>query len=303
MANYRKKSDTDPSSPNKAISPQFSNSSPGSSWPPAPPETGAHSHLPGESDDNPFRSLHPSVLRGMYNKVTDPEKKLKIWKALKQWSRQYTDSLINPFTYEKYFMDIKDDYSKAANNILKRMAEVADPQRNLFYYQEAERTQFTDAEHGNMVNYHGDPEVHQRKMFVYPRDFDQGEAPHMEKDVNDWEQQGGGNFLTPTEDPLVQDLRTERGYYDSSRAGGNKVSNFFDNFVWASDEAVDAMFQTKTASTKKVSKIVKLADLQDFQKVGNNLLIHKSERDLWAMEEDDEGNMVISRLFDGNLVK
>jgi hypothetical protein len=48
---------------------------------------------------------------------------------------------------------------------------------------------------------------------------------------------------------------------------------------------------------------VKLADLQDFMKVGNDLLVHKSNKDLWAMEEDEEGNIIISRLFDGNLIK
>jgi len=236
----------------------------------------------------------------MYDACTDPERKHKIWRALKEWARHYTDSLINPYKYEKYFVDIKDDYAKrAADRILKRLAELSTPAQNLFYYQDSETTQFPDAEHGNMVNYLGDPEVHQRKMFVYPRDYDQSQTEHLEKNINT----DTGDFQTPTENPMVQDLRTNRDYYNSNRAGGIKVSSFFDNFVWASDESLDVLFTSKKASTKKVSKVVKLADLHDFIKVGNDLLIHKSKQDLWAMEEDEDGNIVISRLFDGDLIK
>lgn len=319
MAYYKKKSDTDPSSPNKAISPQYQNSSPGTSWPPAPPDTGTRSQLPGESDMNPFRKLHPKILRPMYDNTTDPEKKFLIWKALKQWSRQFTESLIQPFKFEKYFADIAKDYSrehnaKIADAILKRAMESVYPAANLFYYQDGETTQFPDEEHGNMVNYHGDPEIQTEKMYVYPRDFDQGGTQdHLQQNIDT----DIGDFQTPTEDPLVEDLRVNRGDpqdrdksypqgngsdTDNGRTGGVQVSQFFDNFVWASDDCLDLMFKSKKASVKKVSKIVKLADLNQFMKVGNDLLIHKSKQDLWAMEEDEEGNLVISRLFDGDLI-
>ena len=74
--------------------------------------------------------------------------------------------------------------------------------------------------------------------------------------------------------------------------------SFFDDFVFSGNDNLELLFKTKTASRKKTSKIVKLSDLDNFLKVGNDLLIHKSDRDLWAMETDDNGDITISRLFE-----
>jgi hypothetical protein len=235
MAHYKKKSDTDPSSPNKGVAPTYSTSSPGSSWPPPPPETGARSQLPGEGEDsNSFRKVHPRYLRPMYEACPDPERKRKIWRALKEWSRQYTDSLIKPYKYEKYFVGIENDYGKTADRILKRMAEVADPQRNLFYYQDAEPSL-----PGSSVNYTPDPTS---DAAVEP-DLSTG----LEKNVNT----ETGNMLSPTESAYVHDLRIDNGYNSGPRTGGLKVSDFFDTFVWASDEALDSLFTSKKPLSKK----------------------------------------------------
>lgn len=44
-------------------------------------------------------------------------------------------------------------------------------------------------------------------------------------------------------------------------------------------------------------KISSLADIFSFDRVDKDHLIHKSERDLWKIEQDKEGNVQIARLF------
>jgi uncharacterized protein len=52
-------------------------------------------------------------------------------------------------------------------------------------------------------------------------------------------------------------------------------------------------------------KIASLSDLYAFTRVDNNHLVHKATRDLWSLEQGDEGKIVISRLFDdtGNPIR
>jgi hypothetical protein len=58
---------------------------------------------------------------------------------------------------------------------------------------------------------------------------------------------------------------------------------------------------TKEARVKRQASSVRLASLGDltsfFTKVGNDTLIHKSTRDLWALKQDTNG-FLIERLFD-----
>jgi len=44
-------------------------------------------------------------------------------------------------------------------------------------------------------------------------------------------------------------------------------------------------------------KVASLGDLSSFFRISNNTLVHKAERDLWRISEDN-GQIVIQRLFD-----
>jgi hypothetical protein len=285
----KKRSDTDPSSPNRAFDWQTGKTytqfqrfrMPGE-------DRNTHSVLPGDSLANPFLKIHPKYLRKMYQMETDLKVKKLIWKALKQWARLYSDSLINPYKYDKYFNDIKNDYKyldNVAEKISSKFAEFY-PSRNLFYYQSGETNQYPNIDDGYLEPTVGDSdELHNRKLFVYPREYEQNRPENPS-----W---GEGDFQTPYDGEINKDLDINRGA---------KMS-FFDTFVWGEVENLDNLFnKNKKASMKKVSKIVKVADLENFTKIGENLLVHKSDKDLWAMETDDNGNIVISRLFEGDII-
>jgi hypothetical protein len=50
-------------------------------------------------------------------------------------------------------------------------------------------------------------------------------------------------------------------------------------------------------SGKKV-KLASIDDFFNFLRIGNNTLVHKAEKDLWRVAENDNGDVVIERLFD-----
>lgn len=45
-------------------------------------------------------------------------------------------------------------------------------------------------------------------------------------------------------------------------------------------------------------KVASLDDLFKFARISDNTLVHKAEKDLWRIGEDDKGQVVIERLFD-----
>lgn len=45
-------------------------------------------------------------------------------------------------------------------------------------------------------------------------------------------------------------------------------------------------------------KIASIDDFFNFHRVSKDTLIHKSEKDLWKLSEDEKGQIVIERLFD-----
>ena len=45
-------------------------------------------------------------------------------------------------------------------------------------------------------------------------------------------------------------------------------------------------------------KVASIGDLSDFLRIGNDTLVHKAEKDLWRINEDKTGQVVIERLFD-----
>lgn len=54
-------------------------------------------------------------------------------------------------------------------------------------------------------------------------------------------------------------------------------------------------------NNKKASiKVSNLADMFNFGRVADDVLVHKSNKDLWAIEADDKGQVHITRLFDNN---
>lgn len=62
----------------------------------------------------------------------------------------------------------------------------------------------------------------------------------------------------------------------------------------ASENGIDPFF-----NESKI-KVASLEDLFSFDRLGSNQLIHKCTRDLWAIDSDKEGNVQITRLFDGS---
>jgi len=64
----------------------------------------------------------------------------------------------------------------------------------------------------------------------------------------------------------------------------------------ASKVAGKGAINNKSASIK----ISSLADMYNFDRVANDVLVHKSNKDLWAIEADDQGEVRITRLFDNN---
>jgi hypothetical protein len=45
-------------------------------------------------------------------------------------------------------------------------------------------------------------------------------------------------------------------------------------------------------------KVSSMDDFFQFLRIGNNTLVHKAEKDLWRVAENDKGEVVIERLFD-----
>lgn len=73
------------------------------------------------------------------------------------------------------------------------------------------------------------------------------------------------------------------------------MSNFLNGFVWAAEDSFDGLFKQRKANAQKVSS---LADLTDFIRISSDTLISKSEKDLWKVEEGEDGGLLIYRLFD-----
>jgi len=72
------------------------------------------------------------------------------------------------------------------------------------------------------------------------------------------------------------------------------MSDFLKDFVWATENSLDGTLNVKKASLRKIS----LEDLKGFVRISENLLINKAKKDLWKVEENDQGELMIYRLFD-----
>jgi len=47
-------------------------------------------------------------------------------------------------------------------------------------------------------------------------------------------------------------------------------------------------------------RVASVEQLKGFSRVASDTLVRKSERDLWSLKQDDEGEWVIERLYDDN---
>lgn len=87
----------------------------------------------------------------------------------------------------------------------------------------------------------------------------------------------------------------------------NKSFDFSD-FEMTGAAGIDAHFtreaSQKTAAAEGVKygrrKVATMGDLTDFVRLSSEQLIHKSERDLWALKKEADGSYFIERLFDDN---
>ena len=50
-------------------------------------------------------------------------------------------------------------------------------------------------------------------------------------------------------------------------------------------------------------KIASMSELADFFRISTDTLVHKAEKDLWRVNEDKNGKVVIERLFDPDTKK
>ena len=51
---------------------------------------------------------------------------------------------------------------------------------------------------------------------------------------------------------------------------------------------------------KNQIKVASIDDFFNFVRIGNDTLVHKAQKDLWKLSEDEKGQVVIERLFDPN---
>ena len=73
------------------------------------------------------------------------------------------------------------------------------------------------------------------------------------------------------------------------------MSDFLEGFAWGAEDSVDSVLNKKKFGLRKIGS---LDDLSDFIRLSNDTLISKAEKDLWRVEEDEDGGLTIYRLFD-----
>lgn len=60
----------------------------------------------------------------------------------------------------------------------------------------------------------------------------------------------------------------------------------------------DVLLQQEKPSIQNQIRVASLKDLHQFMRLSSDTLIHKSNRDLWALKKEGDGNYFIERLFD-----
>lgn len=62
----------------------------------------------------------------------------------------------------------------------------------------------------------------------------------------------------------------------------------------------DALFKVEPQLVQKTSRVrvASCQDLKGFVRVSEDTLVHKSDKDLWALRKESNGGFYIERLFD-----
>jgi hypothetical protein len=64
---------------------------------------------------------------------------------------------------------------------------------------------------------------------------------------------------------------------------------------------LDALFKREPELVRASRvRVASVQDLRPFIRLSEETLIHKSNRDLWALKKESDGTFVIERLFDDN---
>jgi hypothetical protein len=90
------------------------------------------------------------------------------------------------------------------------------------------------------------------------------------------------------------------GEEDYNKTVVNNLYQTLGDGVTASKLASKAAGKGIVNNKKASIKVSSLADMFNFGRVADDVLIHKSNKDLWAIEADDSGQVHITRLFDNN---
>ncbi len=63
---------------------------------------------------------------------------------------------------------------------------------------------------------------------------------------------------------------------------------------------IDALFAQPARQARSRRVVASLGDLSNFLRLSAETLIHRSEKDLWALKKEADGKFYIERLFDDN---
>jgi len=156
------------------------------------------------------------------------------------------------------------------------------------YYSEQEQT-YTDLSQLDSVhggNDNGTTNYYDlyQKMMVYPT---------QEVTNPDW---ADGNFLSPHVNEIQRNFNQTPNEMEQLYDVQKDAS--FDDLGGRASRVIDAFFEENNEMVK-----ISSMDLTDFMKISDETLIHKSNKDLWRMVKDKEGNIFIQRLFDSEVLK
>lgn len=158
------------------------------------------------------------------------------------------------------------------------------------YYTEQEMTDVhfqLNSPHGNPTPYHNQENLD--KQMIYP-----------EQDVYNPDWAGNSeNFLAPYDNAIQKEFNRTK----------NTPESLYDPHKGASIYKIEDL-NSRTASAidcfLSQNNFVKISsnDLFDqFFKLSDETLVHKSNNDLWKMVRDKEGNIYISRLFEDGILE
>lgn len=194
---------------------------------------------------------------------------------------------------EAYLRDKESSETKKSTyrNLSPYVEPLSQNMPNYPYYTEQEQTETNlvhlDSPHGGKDP--SDLANDYAKMYVL--------FPMEEWQNADWA--GGSssvpNMLAPYENDFHKD------YYQFP----NSPQSLHDPLRGASIEDLNNRNSSSIDEFLGNSSVRKLAssELDDFLKLSEDTLIHKSKKDLWKMMKDDQGNVYIKRLFESDVLK